>query len=298
MAEKNLRSMDKTQLLNIMRQQEIEIENLTSSKNEQIGQIESLNEEIKRLILERAEQLEKFIAEKVELTDKLTAEKNEQLKILADEKNEQIRILTIEKNDRNEQIKKQTGVKNENVDLLTAEKDEQIKNLIAENKKLVLEKEKLGAEKDKLDKLAKQLEKRQLGQPEQVKENQLPLENAGSLADAALSVSGLLQAAQATADVYLKNIKILEREKTASAEKIEYDARENSAAIIKNAEQKREKIVENEKKAIDEMRNVAGLYMDLIGKTNAELNNLTQRYKYMKIAQIDESQINDGLTNG
>ena len=192
MAEKQLRSMDKVELLAIMRQQEIEIETLTNGRNEQIDQIEKLNDEIKKLILERAEQLEK-----------LTHENLEKIR-----QNEQIQRLTLE------------------------------------NERLIAEKERLIAEKEEL---AQKMDKRQFAH-----------ENAVSVVEAALAV----------------------------AEKLEEEARKNSDEIIKDAEQKREEIIKNEKRAAVEMKNVAYSYMELISKTHTDLYEMAQKYKFIESQMI------------
>lgn len=47
---------------------------------------------------------------------------------------------------------------------------------------------------------------------EELRERRLVLESAGSIAEAALQINGVFEAAQAAADQYLENIRAMERE--------------------------------------------------------------------------------------
>jgi len=89
----------------------------------------------------------------------------------------------------------------------------------------VLEIEKLSAEKDEA---LKKLDERRVS-----------LEEAGSLAEASLMLSGVMKAAQDAADVYLENIRNIEADKAALAERLENEAKEKSVAIYVAAEQRR-----------------------------------------------------------
>ena len=56
---------------------------------------------------------------------------------------------------------------------------------------------------EKIDELEKQLENVQ----KELEEQKINVENAGSIAEAALQLSGVFEAAQRAADLYLKSIK-------------------------------------------------------------------------------------------
>ena len=60
----------------------------------------------------------------------------------------------------------------------------------------------------------------------------LKIEETGSLAQAALTINGVFQAAQDAADQYLDNIKIIQEEKTKEAEKIKKDAESYVLVIL------------------------------------------------------------------
>ncbi|MCL1859390.1 MAG: hypothetical protein FWF92_09210 [Oscillospiraceae bacterium] len=194
MAEKPLKSMDKTQLLNIMREQEIQIANLTAELQKAADENTGQNEQIKRL------------------TDENYAQKNH------------------------------------------------IENLTAQMEELALEKN----------------------------ERKFSFENAGSLAEASVSVSGIMKAAQETADVYLQNIKLLEEEKTAAAQKIEDEAHEKAEALIKEAEEKRDELEADEIKSLENLRKMSKQYMELIEKAHTALHDMAQQYKLTKFPQINE----------
>lgn len=88
-----------------------------------------------------------------------------------------------------------------------------------------LEIERLSAEKEEAERV--------------LDERSLSASQAGSLAEASLMVSGILQAAQDAADIYLENIRTLETEKTAAAERLEKEAMAKAAAILERSERRR-----------------------------------------------------------
>jgi len=297
--------MDKTQLLNIMRQQELEIERLNaeveklaSGKDEQIdnltygsekllaekdAQMKKLREEFERLTAETNEntkimvsEFERLSAEKAEQLDRLSADvarlktENEELAASVGGDSGQIEELLAEKDG---QMEKQ----NARIIRLTVEKDEQRKEmekLSAAMNKQAGQIEKLTAEKEELLSAASSAARHQ---------PQFPLENPGSLAEASLSVAGVMQAAQEAADLYLQNIKMFEAEKAAAAEKIEQEAKERARAIITAAEQKCAELKESEKKEIGELQSVSFLYMDFIDKSHSALHEMIDRYKLTKL---------------
>ena len=71
-------------------------------------------------------------------------------------------------------------------------------------------------------------------------EQAIGLEQAGSLAEASILVSGIMESAQKAADVYLENIHKIESEKLGSISKLEEEAKQRALRTIelKNAESK------------------------------------------------------------
>ena len=70
-------------------------------------------------------------------------------------------------------------------------------------------------------------------------DRRVSFEQAGSLADASVVLSGVMKAAQDAADVYLENIRTLEAEKKALAEKLERETVDKIASIYSEAEKRR-----------------------------------------------------------
>jgi len=322
MSDKSLRFMDKTQLLNIMRQQEIEIERLNaeiaqlaSGRDEQIenltygsekllaekeAQIKKLSAEVGRLSSEKDGQLERLLAEKdaqikqfVEEFERLSAQKDAQTKKFIGG----VEAMSIEKDAQIERL-------NDEISRLTAENAElaegsaytgaEIGSDYAQIEELLAEKDAYIAERDAyIERLQAKIEGlnakvdglaaagREQGTP-------LSLENAGSLAEASLSVAGVMRAAQEAADMYLQNIKQIEAEKIAAAEKIVEEARMRADAIIRAAGQKCEELKEAEKRALGDLRNVSYLYMDFIDKSHSALHDMIDRYKITRLTQGDE----------
>ena len=172
---------------------------------------------------------------------------------------------------------------------LIAEKNEQIEWLNARIKKMASEKEEQGRQIEKLSAEKDELSKRPAA-AETGGSQRFSVENAGSLAEASISVSGVLKAAQDAADLYLQNIKLLEAEKTAAAEKIEEDAKTRADAIINDALKRREELENAEKKALSELRGVSALYMDFLDKSHAALHEMIDRYKITKFSGDEVGQ--------
>lgn len=73
---------------------------------------------------------------------------------------------------------------------------------------------------------------------------QIRISQAGSIAEAALQLSGVFEAAQAAADTYLENVKI----HTENADLIEAEAQRNADQCIAQAEQKAAQILQDAQK--------------------------------------------------
>lgn len=70
---------------------------------------------------------------------------------------------------------------------------------------------------------------------------QIQLTQAGSIAEAAMQLSGIFEAAQTAADTYLENVK----RQTENAARIEEDARQNARQQLDQAQQDADKILED-----------------------------------------------------
>ena len=71
-------------------------------------------------------------------------------------------------------------------------------------------------------------------------EQAISLEQAGSIAEASILISGIMESAQKTADIYLESIQKVEAEKLESISRLEEEAKGRAlrAVEIKNAESK------------------------------------------------------------
>ena len=71
---------------------------------------------------------------------------------------------------------------------------------------------------------------------QQVSDRVILKDNAGTLADAAIQINGVLAAAQTAADQYLENIERMHREQEKSCETMERESREKADQMIREAE--------------------------------------------------------------
>lgn len=79
--------------------------------------------------------------------------------------------------------------------------------------------------------------KRQLAEAEKsLSQREISIANSGSIAEAALQVNGVFEAAQQAADQYLDNIRRLNEEQQALCQKLEEESRQKAADIISEAE--------------------------------------------------------------
>ena len=90
---------------------------------------------------------------------------------------------------------------------------------------------------EQLNEVQLQLEKTQ----KDLEAQQIRVSQTGSIADAALQLSGIFEAAQTAADLYLENVKI----HTQNAEQIEEDAKAKADKYISDAETSAKKIVDD-----------------------------------------------------
>jgi len=101
-------------------------------------------------------------------------------------------------------------------------------------------------------------------------EGRLPVETAGSLEDSCMLAGDIIQSAQAAADLYLKNIKLIETEKLIAAG------------------QKAEEIGYDERATLSDLRIVAYLYMNFINQSHSVLHEMIERYHLTELVKIDK----------
>ncbi len=105
---------------------------------------------------------------------------------------------------------------------------------------------------------------------EQLESKRIIAENAGSIAEAALQLNGVFDAAQDAASQYLENIMFLNEEQKKNYAEFEAESREKANQLIENTQKAcREQELEAQKKC-DEMINSAlmksGKFLDMASK--------------------------------
>lgn len=70
---------------------------------------------------------------------------------------------------------------------------------------------------------------------QQLDDRRIAIDNAGSLAEAALRLSGVFEAAQTASDQYLDNARLIEQQSREEADRIIRQAKEEACRILENA---------------------------------------------------------------
>ena len=125
-----------------------------------------------------------------------------------------------------------------------------------------------------------------------LEEKQIRLSSAGSIAEAALQISGIFEAAQSAADIYLEqvrtqtqNVAQLEADARQKAESITADAQAQADLILSNAQAESLKLLENSKAESDRLL-AAGReqYQKMIADANAEAERIRSGAEAVRIA--------------
>ncbi len=88
-----------------------------------------------------------------------------------------------------------------------------------------------------------------------LQERKLIENNAGSIAEAALKLNGVFEAAQAAADQYLDNIERISGQQALATKRIEEEAQAKADAMLVETEKRCREREEEEKKKIEEIAN-------------------------------------------
>jgi hypothetical protein len=88
---------------------------------------------------------------------------------------------------------------------------------------------------------------------QRVEERAIILENAGSIAEASLRISGVMEAAQAGAELYLESLRAMEVEYKSRVEKAEIEAKRRAEEIVGKAEQRAAARETLEKQTVEEL---------------------------------------------
>ena len=100
--------------------------------------------------------------------------------------------------------------------------------------------EMLIAQASENEKLKQELEDAQAA----LQDRSIAIDNAGSIAEASLQLSGVFEAAQNAAEQYLANIQRMNDQQDLIAQKLQGDARKKAAAIVADADEYSRKIHE------------------------------------------------------
>ena len=144
-----------------------------------------------------------------------------------------------------------------------------------------------------------ELEKQLSHTKEQLDAQQIQSSQAGSIADAAMQLSGIFKAAQKAADTYLENVKRhtdnadrIEAEATAAAEQLLEKARTEADSLTKNAKTEATTLVENARSDAERITTNAQQQADsLIQSAQTMLEETTRR------CNEKEAAVNSYITN-
>lgn len=86
-----------------------------------------------------------------------------------------------------------------------------------------------------------------------LEERRIAIDNAGSIAEAALQVNGMIDAAQRTASQYIENIERMQKEQTQTCLRLESESRERADRLVADAEKKCREMESEARARCDEM---------------------------------------------
>lgn len=92
---------------------------------------------------------------------------------------------------------------------------------------------------------------------QQLEERRIAIDNAGSIAEAALQVNGMIDAAQRTASQYIENIERMQKEQAQTCLRLESESRERADRLIADAERKCRQMEGEARARCDEMMKTA-----------------------------------------
>ena len=100
----------------------------------------------------------------------------------------------------------------------------------------------------------------------------IEIQNAGSLAEAALQLNGFFQAAEASCEQYIENIRQRSEHLEENCRKMEQQTREKCQAMIAQAEVQAQNILNEAEKKIKEQYGSYSWLSELMENTNGQVN--------------------------
>ena len=104
-----------------------------------------------------------------------------------------------------------------------------------------------------------------------LRDKQIAIENAGSIAEASIQLNGVLEAAQAAAEQYLENLRQRCSQQDSIVQTIQAEAEKKAAAIIAEAEEKAEAITAQANAHCQKTREEADAYWQQISERTQAL---------------------------
>ena len=170
----------------------------------------------------------------------------------------------------------------------------EIEGLVAEKEASLAIRKKLASEKAAMAKIWEETTREKEEMAKNFEERMKTLEKAGSIAEASLMLSGVMKSAQEAADLYLENIKMLEAEKSALSEKIEYDARAKAEAIISEAERKCAAIEREMYGAANRLRDNSEELITMMANIHKRLHELIEEIDIFRQLPVIEEPVHKG----
>lgn len=93
-------------------------------------------------------------------------------------------------------------------------------------------------ENDQMKARIAELEEQLLSANQKLEQRRIAIDNAGSIAEAALQVNGMIDAAQRTASQYIENIERIQKEQIQTSLRLEKESRERADRLIADTERK------------------------------------------------------------
>ena len=108
---------------------------------------------------------------------------------------------------------------------------------------------------------------------ERLNDRRLKIEQAGSLADASVVLTGILQAAQDAADMYLENVRLMEPDMKQDIGNVSAVAEDAMSAILKDLQHKESILVGNIDDMVASMYNILDSNMERLTSLYSEFEN-------------------------
>ena len=128
------------------------------------------------------------------------------------------------------------------------------------------------------------------GLSERLNERLLKLAQAGSIAEASLQLSGVLQAAQNAADLYLESVRLVADEEKAATIQLENEARDKIQAMFDEAKQKHEKATTTLRQVMGDMQHFIDWHMERLVAVRSDFQEMLHQTDLVDPVQTDKPE--------